>query len=997
MKYIFNSDWNKFFIVHSLLDPIQEWCKDRTLVLLLLSSHTVPPSTHVSANSTMETCPHCSYRGKSLRKHLSKALNCKRLFQHGQQSQESNAAKRKPPPFQVIEILPQDDVVFSSNDGIDDCSWSSTIITEREKESDENQSNASCLTDGTSIGCSLAVMPKLSSHGFTIDQYCETDLAKLLNDKHVPHGLYQDILEWAHRAKRMKYSFQPKRLQRSTLIRHLSSWQEKQNRRPSQKKVSLPGAPTLEVSVTCYDFKTELLSLLESSVFNNIDNLDVNVEDPFSAYKSSSRRINCFNSGKWYLRSHKRMCKNVKKDFFLPIIFSYDESVLKNGSASIAPLKFTTSILNQTERNKGSNWRTLCLIPDLTAFESKAQRSEQSPQTKSQRLHALFRAGMESYIKCEQDQCSVLKNVMLRLGDVTKQRNIKIACGLVLGDIQGGDKICCRSASYKSTMNRICRKCTIPGDKCSDLTYECRKISMKSIKELVANKDEQKLSKINQYCVDSVWYDLTYGGCRFGIFSAANPTEWLHALDNGLIQHCLNDLNEHKMTVQQSAKMDEIVMHFLEMPRQHLMTANSNSDFPRLLWKNGISTLTDITADHKVGMLLTFVVASLTTKGQKLLVTAFGTQKQVKSVQTAFQKLLAYRSWLRKSEFWKVDNSKGKENAKKAIQKCLGYLQKHFPREEGQGWNIPKFHEQLHVPDDISRNGPPATTYTGVVEHQHVIAKQHAERTRKNRHSLDKELGARQFETVVINDAHAIMQTRLDCLQKERCKVPKMVADIRIALTCKCTLLADGTVACNRRDNNVLNDMSNNVLRFLSSEWKLTAGDTFYLIHELKCNQMLYRATKSYWSSVKHGWHDWVMMRFAAEDDEPRYQNEKCKAWFGDTEEVRRHHEYAPGRILAMVSKLDPDNIKTAEEVTAIMETCEFRHKPSSLFTTLWNAAWMYQETGTRTTRKIKRLELVNPCHFVGHCLMIPENDANEKFHQVWHPKLWADVHHKDE
>ena len=933
----------------------------------------------------MESCPHCSYTGKSLRKHLSKATKCKRLFQHECQLP---AATPKPFPPKVFE-MPQNDFTFSNNDS------NSSMTTEGDMESHDAQSNSSHCTDEASNDKPVA-MPNESSYGFTIDQYCETDLAKLLNDKHVPHGLYQDVLEWACKAKQMKYSFEPKRTKRSTLIRHLSRWQQNQNRHPFQKQVSLPGEPALNMTITCYDFKTELMSLLESSVFDEIENLDVNANNPFSAYESSSGRLNCFNAGKWYSRSYQRTCRD-DRDFFLPILFSYDESVLKNGSASIAPLKFTTSILNQTERNKGSNWRTLCLMPDLTAFESAAQLKNQTPQTKSRRLHALFRVGMDSYLKCEQDH-SVLKDVMVRLGNVTKLRNIKVACGLVLGDIQGGDKICCRSASYLQTINRICRKCTIPGSECDNLSYECRRISMKSIKMLVANKDERRLSQINQYCVDSVWYNLTYGGCRFGIFSAANPTEWLHALDNGLIKHCLNDLNKHKLTSHQREKLDEIVKNFTEMPRQHLMTANSNSDFPRFMWKNGISTLTDITADYNVGMLLTVVVVSLTSDGSKLLATAFGTPKKAQQVRKAFQKLLAYRSWLRKNEFWKIDNPKGKKDAKQAIKRCLQYLKTHFPRQEGQGWNIPKFHEQLHVADDIARNGPPSTTYTGVVEHQHVTAKQHAERTTKHRQCLDKELGARQFETVVIDDAHAIMQTRLDVLTK--CKPNALQTSVvtnKISLTCECTVNNDGTLACNRNHDNVLNDKINNALRFLTDEWNLEVGDKFYLLHEIKCNNKLYRATKSYWSAIKHGWHDWVMMRFTAENDEPRHQTEKCKAWFGDSEEVRRHHEYAPGRILAMVSKLNPNDItSTQEEVWAIMETCEFKHKASSLFTTLWQAAWMYQETGKGATQKFRRLEFVNPCHFVDHCLMIPENSNNEKYHQVWHPKLWADVHHKD-
>ena len=170
----------------------------------------------------------------------------------------------------------------------------------------------------------------------------------------------------------------------------------------------------------------------------------------------------------------------------------------------------------------------------------------------------------------------------------------------------------------------------------------------------------------------------------------------------------------------------------------------------------------------------------------------------MQQVWKAFQKLLAYRSWLRKNKFWKIDNPKGKKDAKQAIKRCLQYLKTHFPRQEGQGWNVPKFHEQLHVADDIARNGPPATTYTGVVEHQHVTAKQHAERTTKHRQCLDKELGARQFETVVINDAHAIMQTRLDALTKCKPKDLQMsVVTDKISLTCKCTVNNDGTLACN--------------------------------------------------------------------------------------------------------------------------------------------------------------------------------------------------------
>ena len=40
----------------------------------------------------------------------------------------------------------------------------------------------------------------------------------------------------------------------------------------------------------------------------------------------------------------------------------------------------------------------------------------------------------------------------------------------------------------------------------------------------------------------SAWYDVDYGGCKFGKFSPACPVEPLHALENGLILDCLKVL-----------------------------------------------------------------------------------------------------------------------------------------------------------------------------------------------------------------------------------------------------------------------------------------------------------------------------------------------------------------------------------------------------------------------------------------------------------------------
>ena len=65
---------------------------------------------------------------------------------------------------------------------------------------------------------------------------------------------------------------------------------------------------------------------------------------------------------------------------------------------------------------------------------------------------------------------------------------------------------------------------------------------MKSIQDLVEQDKSKELKAMNQYNVHNAWFDVDFGGCPYGIFSAACPVEPLHALENGLMHNCLEVL-----------------------------------------------------------------------------------------------------------------------------------------------------------------------------------------------------------------------------------------------------------------------------------------------------------------------------------------------------------------------------------------------------------------------------------------------------------------------
>ena len=70
--------------------------------------------------------------------------------------------------------------------------------------SNQDESHASSLNDENEfknvlddVHLQAADVIDASELGFTVNQHCETESLKILNDKHVPHGTCQNVLEWS--------------------------------------------------------------------------------------------------------------------------------------------------------------------------------------------------------------------------------------------------------------------------------------------------------------------------------------------------------------------------------------------------------------------------------------------------------------------------------------------------------------------------------------------------------------------------------------------------------------------------------------------------------------------------------------------------------------------------------------------------------------------------------------------------------------------------------
>jgi hypothetical protein len=182
---------------------------------------------------------------------------------------------------------------------------------------------------------------------------------------------------------------------------------------------------------------------------------------------------------------------------------------------------------------------------------------------------------------------------------------------------------------------------------------------------------------------------------------------------------------------------------------------------PRLLWKDGVTSLTDLSAKLKVDIMFTLVVVSLQEEGSKFFTLVLGSSQRVNEMRHVFQMLLLYWAWLKRDSYWKRGNKDAKESARTAIRVMLRELIRLWPRVRGQGWEKAKIHEQLHVPDDIERNGAPQGSHRGPTEHNHIrLVKPPAKGTQQQAEVFDRQLGQRVSDAYIVDMAYARMSSK---------------------------------------------------------------------------------------------------------------------------------------------------------------------------------------------------------------------------------------------
>jgi len=125
----------------------------------------------------------------------------------------------------------------------------------------------------------------------------------------------------------------------------------------------------------------------------------------------------------------------------------------------------------------------------------------------------------------------------------------------------------------------------------------------------------------------------------------------------------------------------------------------------------GITNLTKISAAERYGLVFLFVILSTYDEGWQILDTTLQkkTTTNLRKVLELFEAMLCFDAWLRMPTFWSVnqEQQQGKLDAVASICKLMQMCKSRILTDKCARWNFPKFHELLHIVEDIVRFGAP--------------------------------------------------------------------------------------------------------------------------------------------------------------------------------------------------------------------------------------------------------------------------------------------------
>lgn len=814
------------------------------------------------------------------------------------------------------------------------------------------------------------------------EQRVHVELLHLLEKAEAPDYLFKDIIDWASRAKSHNYSFSPNVSSRPAVLKDLQSHFNMQGLRPRISELKLE-AVAKKVPMVYFDFQQQLISLLTDTSLMQPENLVINkaltlpdgkldVSPWFEPYQSPSGLVDEILSGRWYhdtVANTNALGNNV---FVCPLVFYVDKTFIDpmRSRFNLEPLNFTLAIFNRSCRSRFNFWRTLGYIPETPPSDEKNPPQGNKARNYHQMLRVLF-----NDLAAIHHHPMTLDNFHLRIGNYVKLVNLRIPIAFIIADTQGADKLCGRYLVYTDGVKRLHRTCTCPPESATDTDYRCTWVTMEEMMNVIDRGDKEELAKYSQQHIpDHAFRDLDFGANSNGIYGAT-PNDTLHGIKLGIMSYILEVFLEQDLNGPSRHYLDKALRELLPYMKQ-----GGAHNFPRMYFPNGITSLSNTTAEECVGILFVTYLICITTHGRNAL-------RQSDKISIArinlyvqvFEKLLIFYAWLSNPNgFWSLTDARSKTRWSSRIKKLVEFICLNFERKSNQGWNISKMHELLHLTRLIDIFGSPLNFDSGPCERMHKdVAKKPGRKSQKRHATFTLQAANRLADRHVIDLAHSRFSSSVSTenLDTSTTFSPYVLAGSTFVLDVS-TDPADNTrQTCFQVSIRGMRGLASKALdqllypglvEFIVAHFSTYEG--FEMPNTIRCCSEFHDQESGYLFRAHHDyratgfWHDWVLASYKDDETEEGFSN-------------------VPAKLLCFL----PDGVPGDHgNCYAVCHPCGWASHSVSQLVTKWTLVPCAQSSINGIP-----YDVIPVSSLFAHCLVLPDLDEPGVVYQVADKNMW--------
>ena len=433
----------------------------------------------------------------------------------------------------------------------------------------------------------------------------------------------------------------------------------------------------------------------------------------------------------------------------------------------------------------------------------------------------------------------------------------------------------------------------------------------------------------------------------------------MHGAKLGLIPYFLEFLFHDELNKEARHQLQLLLKQALPFFRQ-----SATHGFPRLYFANGLTSLSNVSAEEHVGILFVTYVLAATTAGKAALSACDKMfADRIKQFSKGMEMLLIFNAWMSKgSGFWQADDAPTKANATRSIRNLLRFITGNFERKK-QGWNISKMHDLLHVVRFIDMFGSPSNYDSGPSESLHKdVAKKPGRASQKRHQTFTQQAAARLCDRHVLDVAYNQLIQDGDHQHRERATETGQGSRFYIHVAVTVENPKKGGV------NPALYDVRVQGLRALADQdlQAILYPDLVEFIvlrfaeyggtkHSVQCCSeyiddvgTLYRAHPNYLGDGC--WHDWAWVSYGTEESEEGFTD-------------------VPAKIIAFL----PDGVPGDNQCYAVCHPCQWTSTPVSILLRRW-----VQVPGHQDTNNGIPYDLVPAVSLDSHCLVVPDIDSQQ-------------------